>query len=307
MPISETATDFTHPWVDSFLETLLVVKGLAENSLRAYAQDLKAFLHFLNSRSGSLEQVQEQTIFLYLVFLRKQGLSTRSLARKLSCLRMFFDHACEQFALQENPARLMQGPKLPQMLPEVLSQAEMESLLLQPDPYCKLGFRDRCIIEIMYAAGLRVSEACGLQPMDLDFQSGVLRIRGKGDKDRLVPVHHTALEYMQTYIQVWRPKFRPIEQNLFLNRSGRSLSRQGVWKMIKRYALQAGIQRSISPHTLRHSFATHLLEGGANLRFVQILLGHADISATEIYTHVHSRRLMQIHEQFHPRSKIKTQ
>ncbi|MFO8032650.1 MAG: site-specific tyrosine recombinase XerD [Desulfohalobiaceae bacterium] len=293
--------------MDSFLQNLLLVKGLAENSLQAYASDLRDFLDFLQSRSGSLEKTQEQTIFLYFLFLRKQGLSSSSLARRLSCLRVFFDHACEQSWLKENPARLMEGPKLPKMLPEVLSRKEMESLLQQPELSSKLGVRDRCLLELMYAAGLRVSEACSLQLLDLDLQAGVLKVRGKGDRERLLPVHHIALKFLQDYIQAWRPKFRPMVHNLFLNRSGRSLSRQGVWKMLKRYALQAGIRRSISPHTLRHSFATHLLEGGADLRVVQLLLGHADVSTTEIYTHVNSRRLQQIHEQYHPRSGINIQ
>ncbi|MFP4629288.1 MAG: site-specific tyrosine recombinase XerD [Desulfohalobiaceae bacterium] len=299
--------DSGHPWVDSFLQHLLLVKGLSENSMQAYATDLRDFLEFLQSRSGSLENTQEETIFLYFLFLRKQGLSSSSLARRLSCLRIFFDHACEQSWLPENPARLMQGPKLPRMLPEFLSRREVQSLLQQPDLCSKLGFRDRCLLELLYAAGLRVSEACGLQLLDLDLQTGVLKIRGKGDRERLLPVHHIALEFVQSYIQTWRPKLRPQVNTLFLNRSGRSLSRQGVWKLLKRYALQAGIRRSISPHTLRHSFATHLLEGGADLRVVQLLLGHADVSTTEIYTHVNSRRLQQIHAQYHPRSGLNIQ
>ncbi|MFP4587090.1 MAG: site-specific tyrosine recombinase XerD [Desulfohalobiaceae bacterium] len=305
MQSSMPVTDTGHPWVDSFLQNQLLIKGLAENTLQAYANDLRDFLEFLQSRSGSLETTREETIFLYFLFLRKQGLSSSSLSRRLSCLRVFFDHVCEQSWLAENPARLMDGPKLPRMLPEVLSRQEMESLLQQPDLSSKLGFRDRCLLEIMYAAGLRVSEACSLQLLDLDLQAGVLKTRGKGDRERLLPIHHIALEFLQDYIRLWRPKFKPAAHNLFLNRSGRSLSRQGVWKMLKRYAFKAGIKRNISPHTLRHSFATHLLEGGADLRVVQLLLGHADVSTTEIYTHVNSRRLQQIHEQYHPRSGIK--
>ena len=294
----------THPWVDNYLEHLLTSRGLAENSLDAYAGDLAQFLVFLRERSGDLESVTDQTLFLYQMHLRKQGLTSRTMARRLSALRGFFAHAADEGWIAESPAELVENPKLPRMLPEVLSPEEVSRLLNAPDMDAKLGYRDKAMLELMYAAGLRVSEVITLAPLDFDPQTGLLRIFGKGSKERLAPIHYTAQEYLSGYLQNVRESFRPVQEFIFLNRSGKGLTRQGVWKLIKRYALQAGIRRNISPHSLRHSFATHLLEGGADLRTVQILLGHADISATEIYTHVQAKRLRQIHKTYHPRSRL---
>lgn len=292
-----------HPWVDAWLEHLLVVKGLSENSLEAYSQDIATFQLFLEDRSSPLEGVSDQTIFLYLMFLRQKGLTSRSLARHLSSLRGFFAHAVGEGWLAASPAALIEAPKLPRKLPEVLSRAEVDALLGKPDMNTSLGFRDRAMLELLYAAGLRVSELITLSPLDFDAQAGVLRVFGKGDKERLVPIHSLAQELLSRYAQTVRPSFRPVKELLFLNRSGKGLTRQGVWKLIKRYALEAGIRKEISPHSLRHCFATHLLEGGADLRSVQMLLGHADISATEIYTHVQAERLTAIHRSHHPRSR----
>lgn len=293
-----------HQWVDNYLEDLLVVKGLSEKTIQAYGSDLQIFLNFLTDKDYTLEQVNEQTLFLFLVYLRQKELSNRSLARYLSTLRGFYEFVCSQGWLEQDPAKLMESPKLSRLLPEVLSFNQINQLLEQPVLSSKLGFRDRTILELMYAAGLRVSEVLQLCPLDFDSQTGILRIWGKGSKERLVPVHTAAHGYLYTYIHSWRNSFVPSEDYLFLNRSGKRLSRQGVWKMIKRYAKTAGIKTSISPHTIRHSFATHLLEGGADLRTVQLLLGHAEISATEIYIHVQENRLMQAHEDFHPRSRM---
>lgn len=295
--------DCSHPLVDSYLHYLLVVKGLSENSVQACSQDLKSLLGFLQERSGALEEVDEQTLFLHLISLNQKGLSNRSLARHLSSIRGFFDFSTAQDGTNHNPARLLDSPKLQKQLPEVLSQQEIKSLLLQPDCGSKLGYRDKTILELMYGSGLRVSELCFLRPLDFDPQAGVLRIWGKGSKERLVPIHMLAQDYLSGYLKGWRGSFSPKTDLLFLNRSGAGLSRQGIWKMIKRYALQAGIKRRISPHTLRHSFATHLLEGGADLRTLQVLLGHADISATEIYTHVQRQKLIAIHKKYHPRAE----
>jgi integrase/recombinase XerD len=190
-------------------------------------------------------------------------------------------------------------------LPEVLSEEEMDAILALPDMREKLGVRDRCMLEILYGAGLRVSELCTLRIADLDAQRGVLRVFGKGAKERLVPLHGMAVSLLCDYARDWRPAFSPREDAFFLNRSGKSLSRVALWKIVRKYALKAGIRRAISPHTFRHSFATHLLEGGADLRSVQLLLGHADISATEIYTHVQSGRLRRIHNAYHPRCRVR--
>ena len=292
-----------HPWVDAWLEHQLVVKGLSENSLAAYAQDLLHFQEFLEERASTVEVVSEQTIFLYLMFLRQKGLTSRSLARHLSSIRGFFAHAVAEGLIETNPAQLIEAPKLPRTLPDVLTRQEMDDLLAKPDLETSLGFRDRAMLELLYAAGLRVSELITLTPLDYDAQAGVLRVFGKGDKERLVPIHNLAQDLLARYVQSIRPAFKPVKDFLFLNRSGKGLSRQGVWKLIKRYALIAGITKDISPHSLRHSFATHLLEGGADLRTVQLLLGHADIAATEIYTHVQADRLTSIHRSHHPRSR----
>jgi len=295
-----------HPWVDRYLEHLLVSKGLSENSLTAYAADLHGLLAFLVDKSLRLEEVTPQTLMLYLFHLRRRGLANRSVARHLAALRGLFAHATDEGWLAENPAELLENPKLPRTLPEVLSRQEVERILALPDTSTKLGFRDRTILELLYAAGLRVTELVELRPLDFDPQTGVLRVFGKGSKERLVPLHDLAQGFLSTYLGSWRGSFKPVEEYIFLNRSGKGLSRQGVWKFIKRYALEAGITREISPHTMRHSFATHLLEGGADLRTVQTLLGHADISATEIYTHMQTSRLLAVHREHHPRSGSQT-
>jgi integrase/recombinase XerD len=269
-----------HPIVDSFLQHLLISRGLSENTLSSYGTDLQSFLDFLHHKKSRLEDVTDQSLLLYIMHLRRRGLSSKSLARQLAALRGLFRYGTEQNLLSENPCRFLENPKIPKSLPEYLSQQEIAEVLAQPDLKEKLGFRDRTMLELLYAAGLRVSELITLKPLDFDPLTGLVRVFGKGAKERT-------------------------EDILFLNRSGKGLTRQAVWKIVRRHVADAGIHRQISPHTFRHSFATHLLEGGADLRTVQLLLGHADIAATEIYTHVETERLRRIHKQFHPRSKIK--
>lgn len=293
-----------HPWVDRYLEHLLIEKGLSENSLAGYAADLASLLGFLRDKSFSLKDLTDQTLFLYLTYLRARGLKSRSLARHLSSLRGFFAYALDEKWYKEDPGHLLENPKLPKKLPEFLTREEIGRVLALPDTSTKLGMRDKVMLELLYAAGLRVSELIDMKVLDFDPQTGVLRVFGKGAKERLVPIHYTAQDYLNRYLEFTRPGFKPVQDFMFLNRSGKGLTRQGVWKLIKKFAMMAGIKRSISPHTFRHSFATHLLEGGADLRTVQILLGHADISATEIYTHVESERLRNMHRQFHPRSSF---
>ncbi|QLA18068.1 site-specific tyrosine recombinase XerD [Desulfolutivibrio sulfoxidireducens] len=293
-----------HPLVDHYLEYLLVSKGLSENSLQAYSQDLDLFTRFLGDRGADVASVTDETIFLYILYLRQRGLSSRSMARHLSALRGFFAFAADEGVIPESPAELVENPKLPRLLPDVLTTDEMERLLSAPDMETPLGFRDKAMLELLYAAGLRVSELVALTPLDFDAQTGLLKIFGKGSKERLVPIHYLAQDICIRYLENIRGTFNPVQHFFFLNRSGKGLTRQGVWKLIKRYAVQAGIAKAISPHSLRHSFATHLLEGGADLRTVQILLGHADISATEIYTHVQANRLLTVHGTYHPRSRL---
>lgn len=287
---------------------LLAQRGLSSNTVEAYGQDLESFFLYRQELAQgadpeSLRDPDEQEIFLYLAWLRARQNTGRTLARRLSALRAFFAFAVDEGRLKKNPAELLENPKLPQYLPEVLTREEMDALLAQPDLRDKCGKRDRCMLELLYAAGLRVSELCAMCVPDLDLQRGLVRVFGKGSKERLVPLHDQMQQMLAQYIATCRPDFTPTGNQLFVNRSGRGLTRQYVWKMVKKYALEAGIRRAISPHTFRHSFATHLLEGGADLRAVQMLLGHADISATEIYTHVQADRLRGIHHQFHPRSR----
>lgn len=295
-------TSPTHPWVDKYLEHILIEKGLSENSLSSYSNDLASLLSFLESKSFKLKDLSDKSLFLYLTHLRAKGLKSRSLARHLSSLRGFFSYAMDERWYKEDPGHLLENPKLPKKLPEFLTKEEITKVLALPDTSTKLGMRDKAMLELLYAAGLRVSELIQMRILDYDAQVGILKVFGKGAKERLVPIHYTAQDILNRYIQNTRPTFKPVEDFMFLNRSGKGLTRQGVWKLIKKFAKMAEIQRSISPHTFRHSFATHLLEGGADLRTVQLLLGHSDISATEIYTHIESNRLKTLHQKYHPRS-----
>ncbi|MDQ7031694.1 MAG: site-specific tyrosine recombinase XerD [Desulfonauticus sp.] len=287
----------------NFSYYLLSVKGLSPQSVKSYLNDLQAFILFLHEQGiEDVKKISEDTLFLYLVYLRQKGLKNRSISRQLSSLRNFFSYLEEYNLLTTNPALLLENPKLPRLLPKILSLKEVKLLLSMPNPSTLLGKRDKTILEILYAAGLRVSELIELQPLDFDPNVGILKVWGKGNKERLVPLHDQAQKTLNLYLSEVRPLFKPKQDYIFLNRSGKKLSRQGVWKMIKKYTLKAGLNTNISPHTLRHSFATHLLEGGADLRTVQILLGHADITATEIYTHVNSLRLKNIYSNLHPRN-----
>ncbi len=293
------------PFLDRYLEHCIAVKGLADKTVNAYAEDLAGLLTFLEDRNAAIADVTEDTLFLYLMHLRKErDLSSRSLARHISSLRGFFAFVEDAGGVPADPAAYLESPKLPKKLPTVLSPAEVTAILEQPDLHSRLGFRDRTMLELLYAAGLRVSELVHMRPLDYDPFTGLLRVFGKGAKERIVPLHPAAQEFLTTYIDNWRPDFKPVEDYSFLNRSGKGLSRQAVWKNVIRYARAAGIRQDISPHVFRHSFATHLLDGGADLRAVQTLLGHADVSTTEIYTHVQTAALQRMHKQFHPRSSI---
>lgn len=295
-----------------WLDHLLAQRGLSPRTVEAYGRDVENFFLFAAEAEDSAEVPAEEgaeaafptsrDLFLYLAWMRGRGNTGRTLARRLSALRAFFDYGVEEGTLVANPATLVENPRLAQHLPEVLSREEMDRLLALPDMESNNGRRERCMLELLYAAGLRVSELCGLTVGDLDLQAGLVRVFGKGAKERLVPLHGLAVRLLADYLRHWRPLFHPVGNHLFVNRQGQPLTRQFIWKRIKALALEAGIRRPISPHTFRHSFATHLLEGGADLRAVQTLLGHADISATEIYTHVQAERLRGIHRRFHPRS-----
>ena len=290
-----------------WLESLYSLRGLSRNTVVAYGQDLDALRIFLQELSLPFSKMGEDDLVLFMAWLRERGDGSRTLARRLSAMRQFCEWCTAKGTLAENPLALVEGPKLPRQLPGFLNRAEMEAILEAPSIVgddTRLGIRDRAMLQLMYAAGLRVSEVVGVKPLDIDMQAGVVRVFGKGAKERLVPLHDECLAAIGRYLAGTREALHPIDSELFLNRSGKKLSRQGVWKLVKRYALQVGIEKDISPHTFRHSFATHLLEGGADLRTVQLLLGHADLTATEIYTHVQTERLRNVHMAFHPRGRL---
>ncbi len=247
--------------------------------------------------------VSEETIVLYLAWGYSRRLSARTLARRLAAMRSLFAFLRERGLLARNPVDSSTNPRLPRHLPTFLSLREVQKMLAVPDTSTLRGQRDSCMLELLYAAGLRVSELCDMQLQALDLQTGLVRVFGKGSKERLVPIHGQAQARLLSYLEHTRPAFHPRTAHVFVNRRGQRLTRQYVFTLVRDAALACGITRPVSPHTLRHSFATHLLEGGADLRSVQTLLGHADIAATEIYTHVQTARLMRLHHQFHPRSR----
>ncbi|OGP61326.1 MAG: site-specific tyrosine recombinase XerD [Deltaproteobacteria bacterium RBG_13_61_14] len=289
--------------VDEYLNYLAANKGLSRNTLESYARELNGLSLWLGERP--LASVERDDLQAYLGHLHDRGLSARSLAHALVVIRNFFQFLAGEGFRSDDPSALIELPKLPLHLPDTLSLEEVERLLQAPAGDEALAVRDRAILELLYASGLRVSELCGLTPGDLDPVRGALRVRGKGDKERVVPMAEVACQAVARYLEEVRPRLDKAQRakKLFLNRRGQGLSRQGVWNLIKRYALVAGIRKTISPHTLRHSFASHLLAGGADLRHIQVMLGHADISTTQIYTHVDKTRLRREYDRKHPRSR----
>ena len=286
-------------------DELIAARGLSPATGDAYMEDAAAFIEFLGEWERcecSPRVLDENTILLFLAWCRARGNTSSTLARRLSGLRSFFRHLVERGVLAENPAADAENPGQPMRLPSFLTREEMARVLAAPDRATLTGQRDACMLEVLYAAGLRVSELCGLTLSDVDLLRGVLRVFGKGRKERLVPIHERVQATLSDYLARTRPLLSPASRTVFVNRRGGPLTRQYVWKMVRAMAAAAGVTRDISPHTFRHSFATHLLEGGADLRSVQMLLGHADIAATEIYTHVQAGRLLEIHRKFHPRS-----
>ena len=291
--------------VDSYLHYLVVEKGLSRNTIESYGRDLRVFLDFVEGRGiRSFRQVTRGDVLAFLKELQGRGLSVRSVSRALISLRGLFRFLLLEGHLEEDPVEEMEVPRPPRSLPHVLSLQEVERILEAPDPGTPLGVRDRAMLELLYATGMRVSELAGLAPEGVDIQVGFVRVKGKGDKERVIPIGEVARERLEIYLREGRPRLLKGRESpyLFVNRQGRGLSRQGIWKLIKRYALQAGVLTPITPHTLRHSFATHLLERGADLRFVQVMLGHADIGTTQIYTHLNQEYLRKIYQQYHPRA-----
>jgi integrase/recombinase XerD len=292
-------------YVGLFLNYLRVERGLAENTLAAYRADLGQWVRFLAARGvQSPAQVTRGHIAAFLLQQQRDGRRPATVARRLAAVRTFLKFLTAEGLVAANPAEDLGSPRLQQRLPHVLNLEEVERLLLVPDTGNPLGLRDRALLELLYATGLRVSEAVSLKAGDLDAAAGLLRCLGKGGRERVVPVGDEALRAVERYLQRARPALLKgrTSRYLFVNRRGRPLTRQTVWKLIKRYARRAGINREITPHTLRHSFATHLLENGADLRAVQEMLGHADIVTTQIYTHLTTRGLRAVYDRAHPRA-----
>jgi integrase/recombinase XerD len=291
-------------WIDTFLDHLRVERALAANTLEAYARDLNRLAASVGDISDP-RQIAPEHIAELLVQNVRTGFGARSSARQLSALRGFFRFLVRERAIEADPTQLVERPRLGRRLPKVLSFEEIERLLAKPDCATPRGARDAAMIHLMYASGLRVSELCALKVGDLDMKAGIVSAFGKGGKRRLVPVGEAALAHLTTYLRDVRPlaiRGRPEPKVLFVSPRGGALTRQGFWKLLKRYARAAGITTPLSPHKLRHSFATHLLRGGADLRAVQAMLGHADLGTTEIYTRVAQDHVRAAHARAHPRA-----
>jgi len=286
-----------------FLDYLAVEKGLAKNSLAAYSVDLRHFGHFLLDQELDLDRVERLHLVKYFQSLRAAGISARSVARALAAIRGLFRFLVAERHLKQDPTENLENPKLWSSLPKSIQPEEVEALLAAPDRSTPDGLRDAAMLELLYATGLRVSELIKVRMDEVVLDAGFLRTLGKGSKERIVPFGDAARDSMVRYIEQGRPDLDKFaDPHLFLSRRGRPMTRQAFWMKIVAYAQKAGIRAHISPHVLRHSFATHLLENGADLRSVQMMLGHADISTTQIYTHVSRARLQKMYDNFHPRA-----
>lgn len=290
--------------IDIFLNYILVEKGLSEKTLESYSRDLTRYATFL--ADNDIKEITGDDTYLilkHMITLRDQGLSPRSRARHLVTIRSFYAFLYKEKTLKKDPAKLIDFPKSGLKLPDTLCIEEVTTLIDAPDRTTHRGIRDAAMIELLYAAGLRVSELVSLKMRDINLEASFIRVFGKGSKERVVPIGQYAKDKIVFYLTYARPNLlkKKASDYLFVARQEKPLTRQGFWKLLNRYALKAGIDKNISPHTLRHSFATHLLEGGADLRVVQVMLGHADISTTQIYTHITRDHLKKIHTRFHPR------
>lgn len=290
--------------LELFLDYLSVERGLSSNTIVSYRQDLETYTEFLNSCNiTSFSDTKKQQVTNFMFSQKEAGLSVNSIARRLAAIKSFYRFLNRERILKEDPSILVDSPKLWRKIPETLSLNEVDALLDQPSIRDRQGMRDKAILETLYATGMRVSEAVNLRLDNVNLDIGFLRCVGKGNKERVIPLGKKAIISLKRYLESSRPHFlkKKNSEYLFLNRSGNKLSRQSFWKLIKQYARAARIKKLIKPHILRHSFATHLLERGADLRSVQEMLGHANISTTQLYTHINKERLKSIHKMFHPR------
>lgn len=289
------------PSLEDFLSYLASEKGLASNTLKAYRSDLSFFLEYLEE-VGIVElfKVHKQVLIAFLEKRQKEGMASSSLARILVAIKMFFRFLKRERMIVENTAEWLESPKVWQLIPEVLTMQEVQLLLQMPDPSSFIGSRDRAILEVLYASGLRVSEVCSLNIYDVGEDS--IRVKGKGEKERIVPIACFSLQVVDSYLASFRSTLLQKEETaLFVTTKGHRINRQEVWSLVKRYSKQMGLSREISPHTLRHSFATHLLENGADLRVIQEMLGHSHIATTDRYTHISQKHLTDAFAKFHPR------
>ncbi len=288
--------------IDNFIDELWLEKGLSQNTLSAYRQDISTFNKWL--KTINLLEVTKVELLDYLAYRLKKGYSSRSTARSLSSLRALYNQLSNKYNLKENPTAEIDSPKLGHSLPKVISEEEVEKLINGPDTKEPIGLRDRAMLELIYACGLRVSELINLDLLNVNLRQGVIRVIGKGEKERLVPMGEESLFWVSEYINKARGTLMVKDEResaLFLSKRGSSMTRQAFWYRIKEYALKSEIKKNLSPHTLRHAFATHLLNHGADLRTVQLLLGHTSLSTTQIYTEVARHRMKELHNEHHPR------
>ncbi len=291
-------------WIDQFLHYIIVEKGLSKNTIEAYGHDLNRFLNYLTAHGiDDVSNIGKYDIRSFLVYLKRSRLSIKSIVRNLVSIRVFFRFLVQEGVLERNPAEELDSPKIDRTLPEILTLKEIELLLNQPNTETMLGIRDRAMLEMLYATGMRVSELTRISIDQVNLEGGYVVLFGKGSKERIVPLGKEAIRWLELYLRDVRKRFDKKKESrfLFLSQWGKEMSRQQFWKNLKEYGRRAGIQKRITPHLLRHSFASHLLERGADLRSVQMMLGHVDISTTQIYTHVSGERLKQVHKRYHPR------
>ena len=289
--------------IDSFLDSLWLEQGLSKSTLDAYRSDLKLLKVWAKNQELKMDEISRPDLLEFIAFKAEKGSSARSSARMLSSLRRFYTYLMQQEIISTNPTEKISMPKIGRSLPVLLTENEVLQLIKAPNTKMPLGFRDRVMLELLYATGLRVSELVKLEANQVNLNQGYLRVMGKGDKERLVPMGKTAKRWMKNYLNGPIQEILNDRQSdcLFPTRTSTSISRQAFWQIIKKYAMKVGISTKLSPHSLRHAFATHLINHGADLRVVQMLLGHSDLSTTQIYTHIAQHRLKDLHEKHHPR------
>jgi len=290
--------------LERYLNYLLIERGVAQNTLEAYGRDLQRYLAFIAQKGLShIKDATPEIIVEYLVLIKNEGLSANSMNRALAALRGFYKYLLMEKLIEQTPLANIELAKVWMRLPDTISKEEMKVILAQPGDKTPAALRDTAMLELLYATGIRVSELINLTMNSINWQVGFLTVMGKGSKERIVPIGKTAYDCVRVYVDKARPQLmqKKSTEVLFLNRFGGKFSRQGFWKMVIRYSSKAGLIKKVHPHTFRHSFASHLLEGGADLRTVQVMLGHADISTTQIYTHITRDRLKEIHQKYHPR------